>query len=275
MIGDKIHNDRSDPGFSRRMRVALESTPGLVWHGGHPRAEAMRVTVAAATSGCRWRHPELDASLELSTKVLEIGAARAAGRAQPHARCTRTCSARTIRCSPTPEDDVSMRSRRSTDRATYACARSRCLEAARGFTLERGGRPAPHLPRRGASRPHRRSPGGASAADRGRRARPEVLHPAAGPPPVAARAWRSASTRGRRSSRTTPSRVASWPPGPTSSSASGAARTPSGTAMAQAAPDQRLVVRLHRFELYGAWPERLDIDAVDQVDLRQPALRAS
>jgi glycosyltransferase involved in cell wall biosynthesis len=30
-------------------------------------------------------------------------------------------------------------------------------------------------------------------------------------------------------------------------------------------PEQRLVVRLHRFELYGAWPGRLDIDAIDQV----------
>ena len=30
-------------------------------------------------------------------------------------------------------------------------------------------------------------------------------------------------------------------------------------------PDQRLVVRLHRFELYGAWPGRLDIDMIDQV----------
>jgi hypothetical protein len=30
-------------------------------------------------------------------------------------------------------------------------------------------------------------------------------------------------------------------------------------------PGQRLVVRLHRFELYAAWPGRLDIDAVDAV----------
>ena len=73
MIGDKIHTDRNDPGFSKRMRVALDSTPSLVWHGGHPRAEAMRIA-AGCDIGLSWRHPELDASLELSTKVLEMGA---------------------------------------------------------------------------------------------------------------------------------------------------------------------------------------------------------
>jgi glycosyltransferase involved in cell wall biosynthesis len=30
-------------------------------------------------------------------------------------------------------------------------------------------------------------------------------------------------------------------------------------------PGQRLVVRLHRFELFSGWPQRLDINAVDQV----------
>ncbi|MCW2942159.1 MAG: glycosyl transferase, partial [Actinomycetia bacterium] len=30
-------------------------------------------------------------------------------------------------------------------------------------------------------------------------------------------------------------------------------------------PGQRLIVRLHRFELYAAWPSRLDIGAVDQI----------
>jgi glycosyltransferase involved in cell wall biosynthesis len=30
-------------------------------------------------------------------------------------------------------------------------------------------------------------------------------------------------------------------------------------------PDQRLIVRLHRFELYGAWPRRLDIGAINRV----------
>ena len=44
----------------------------MIWHGGQPRAEAMRLA-AAGDVGLSWRHPELDASLELSTKVLEFG----------------------------------------------------------------------------------------------------------------------------------------------------------------------------------------------------------
>jgi glycosyltransferase involved in cell wall biosynthesis len=77
MVGDKIHDDRRDAGYKRRMRAALGEvgTPGVagvIWHGGQPRAEAMRLA-GSCDIGLSWRHPELDASLELSTKVLEFG----------------------------------------------------------------------------------------------------------------------------------------------------------------------------------------------------------
>jgi len=77
MVGDKVHDDPRDAGYKRRMRAALGEvgTPtvaGVIWHGGQPRAEAMRIA-AASDIGLSWRHPELDASLELSTKVLEFG----------------------------------------------------------------------------------------------------------------------------------------------------------------------------------------------------------
>jgi glycosyltransferase involved in cell wall biosynthesis len=71
VIGDKIHDDRLDPQFAERMRRALDA-PGVVWHGGLPREEAMRCS-AAGDVGISWRHRSLDASLELSTKVLEFG----------------------------------------------------------------------------------------------------------------------------------------------------------------------------------------------------------
>lgn len=73
MVGDKIHDDRGDTGFSDRMRTALESTRQVVWHGGMARQEAMEVA-ASADVGLSWRHASLNASLELSTKVLEFGA---------------------------------------------------------------------------------------------------------------------------------------------------------------------------------------------------------
>ncbi len=82
MVGDKVHNDPRDPSYRKRMQAALGEAgpaaggaagiPGVIWHGGQPRAEAMRLA-AAGDIGLSWRHPELDASLELSTKVLEFG----------------------------------------------------------------------------------------------------------------------------------------------------------------------------------------------------------
>ncbi|MBO0806353.1 MAG: glycosyltransferase [Nocardiopsaceae bacterium] len=77
MVGDKIHDDPKDSSYKRRMRTALgeagkPSGSGVVWHGGQPRAEAMRLA-ADGDIGLSWRHPDLDASLELSTKVLEFG----------------------------------------------------------------------------------------------------------------------------------------------------------------------------------------------------------
>jgi glycosyltransferase involved in cell wall biosynthesis len=70
MIGDKIHNAPGD--YQQRMRAALEAK-GVKWHGGHSREDALRLA-ASCDIGLSWRHPELDASLELSTKVLEYGA---------------------------------------------------------------------------------------------------------------------------------------------------------------------------------------------------------
>ena len=70
MIGDKIHNAPGD--YQQRMRSALD-TEGVTWHGGHSREEAMRLA-ASCDIGLSWRHPDLDATLELSTKVLEFGA---------------------------------------------------------------------------------------------------------------------------------------------------------------------------------------------------------
>jgi glycosyltransferase involved in cell wall biosynthesis len=70
MAGDKFHD--GPDGYQQRMRAALDQ-PGVTWHGGRSREEAMRLA-ASCDIGLGWRHPDLDASLELSTKVLEFGA---------------------------------------------------------------------------------------------------------------------------------------------------------------------------------------------------------
>jgi glycosyltransferase involved in cell wall biosynthesis len=72
MVGDKIHDVPDDPEWSTRMRTALETAPGVIWHGGMPRQQAMALA-ASGDLGLSWRAPEMDASLELSTKVLEFG----------------------------------------------------------------------------------------------------------------------------------------------------------------------------------------------------------
>jgi glycosyltransferase involved in cell wall biosynthesis len=74
VAGDKVHDPAADPGFRTRAQAALAATPGLTHHGALPRER-----VAALLTECdvafAMRTPALGASSELSTKVLEYGAA--------------------------------------------------------------------------------------------------------------------------------------------------------------------------------------------------------
>ena len=71
MVGDKFNALKDDPSFVSRMQNKLRSTPGLVWHGGVPRVEAMRIMASAAFGLCV-RGSKYDSSLEISTKLLEF-----------------------------------------------------------------------------------------------------------------------------------------------------------------------------------------------------------
>jgi glycosyltransferase involved in cell wall biosynthesis len=71
MVGDKIHDEPDISGWSSQMETALKTAEGVNWRGGVPRQEAMRLS-ARADVGLSWRDPSMDASLELSTKVLEF-----------------------------------------------------------------------------------------------------------------------------------------------------------------------------------------------------------
>jgi hypothetical protein len=62
-----------DGTFPDRMRQVLANSRGVVWHGGLSQAEAQRLA-STCHMGLSWRGPELDDSLELSTKLLEYGA---------------------------------------------------------------------------------------------------------------------------------------------------------------------------------------------------------
>jgi glycosyltransferase involved in cell wall biosynthesis len=81
IAGDKFHRDPADPGYQRRMRSALgplttappaAAATGVIWYGGLTRQEAMTIA-ASCDIGLGWLREDLDASLELSTKILEFG----------------------------------------------------------------------------------------------------------------------------------------------------------------------------------------------------------
>ncbi|MBW2734701.1 MAG: glycosyltransferase [Deltaproteobacteria bacterium] len=74
MVGDKIHRPEGDPGFYERMKAALSDTDGVIWEGGKSRDEA-RAVLGEFHVALGWRDSALDESLELSTKLLEYGAA--------------------------------------------------------------------------------------------------------------------------------------------------------------------------------------------------------
>lgn len=73
MIGDKFQDDRADPTWPERMRAAIVD-PECGWVGALPREQALEL-IASSDLGLGWRSQHLDSSLELSTKALEYSAA--------------------------------------------------------------------------------------------------------------------------------------------------------------------------------------------------------
>jgi glycosyltransferase involved in cell wall biosynthesis len=74
VAGDKVHDPPDDPGFRPAVEAALTGSDGLVWHGGVTRTEVAAL-LADTDIALSPRDHRLDDSLELSTKVLEYGAA--------------------------------------------------------------------------------------------------------------------------------------------------------------------------------------------------------
>lgn len=71
MVGDKVQQEPGHPDWADQMRAITQaSLPGVEWLGALDRAGALGVT-AEADLTLGWRDEELDLSLELSTKLLE------------------------------------------------------------------------------------------------------------------------------------------------------------------------------------------------------------
>jgi glycosyltransferase involved in cell wall biosynthesis len=260
MIGDKIHDDPADPAFAKRMRTALESTDGVIWHGGHPRAEAMRLS-AGCDVALSWRDPALDASLELSTKVLECGALGipvVLNRTPMHERLL---GADYPLFAGSEAEVVDVLAVAGAEPETYALARERCLAAAAGFTLDAAaGRLTRYL---------RRAFPADTVADSARLKVVVAGHDlkfftalldylkSRSDMEVRVDHWAALKVHDPERSK----ELLEWADvvvcewcGPNALWYAEHKR-----------PGQRLLVRLHRFELYAAWPARLDIDAVDAV----------
>lgn len=74
LVGDKFQNTGTDHDWLAAMKAAAEMPgPRVTWHGGLPRREVLEI-VEQADVGLCWRDPELDASPEISTKMLECAA---------------------------------------------------------------------------------------------------------------------------------------------------------------------------------------------------------
>ncbi|MGW1799284.1 glycosyltransferase [Streptomyces sp. NPDC001984] len=266
-VGDKIHSDAAHPGFQTAMTRALEGpTPGIRHHGGRPREEAMRIA-GECDLGLGWRDPALDASLELSTKVLEFGALGlpvVLNRTPAHEALLGADYPLYVPGRAELTDAADAVERAARDPEARSLAADRCRTAAGRYTLDAAARRwRAHLDR--AFPP---APAGVTA-----RARPlrvgvaghdlkfltRLLDHFRSLPGLEVRidAWPALARHDPAASR----ELADWADvvvvewcGPAAVWYSHHKRRGS-----------RLVVRLHRFELDAAWPRQVDIDAVDRV----------
>lgn len=72
VLGDKFHNYPYTEDFQERVKEILNNTEGIIWKKALPRME-VQTEIKNSDLGISWRHPELDDSKELSTKILEFG----------------------------------------------------------------------------------------------------------------------------------------------------------------------------------------------------------
>ncbi len=137
MIGDKFQKSEA-VGFEERMRRALDTAAGVVWHRGHPRSAAMALA-ARGHVGMSWRAPGMDGSLELSTKLLEYGAVGLPVLCNPTPMHRRLFGDDYPLFAATADEVVSVLGRLAGDPTLHQAAAARSLEVARRFAFSRVG----------------------------------------------------------------------------------------------------------------------------------------
>lgn len=262
VVGDKIQPDPDDERYVPAMRAALEGTPGVVWHAGQSRDEAMRLT-ATGDLALSWRDESLDTSLELSTKILEagsLGVPVVMNRTPMHERLF---GRDYPLYASTADDLVAIIADAVSDSALRADAVGRVRDVAKGHTFERATDRLrdllatvfpPPLTKREGSGSLRVGVAGFdlkffTAILRWLRSLPDVE--------VRVDQWQTMSRHDPSISQATVDwadvLICEWC-GPNAVWYSHHRR-----------PGQRLIVRLHRYELERAWPAGVDIERVDRV----------
>lgn len=279
VLGDKVHRPPEQPDFHERAMRSLRETEGLRWHGAVPRS-AVHGLLAECDLALSIRDPSVEAARELSTKVLEYGAAGlpvVLNRAPAYERLLGEDYPLFI---DGPEDAAALLTGPVLDPRVRVAAAGASCAASRDFTFDRiAARLAEHLP-------------AASAV-----AHPTLTHQEGGQSRM--RSSNGSAPRAEPATRvliaghdlkfTAPVREAIASTGAEVIEDIWKSHTEHDEAASRAAleqadvihcewclgnaawfsrnkrPDQRLVIRLYRVEVFTDYPAAVDMDNVDQV----------
>lgn len=265
VLGDKIHRPPDHPSFHEEATRSLRETEGLRWHGAVPRT-AVYSHLADCDIALSIRDPGVEAARELSTKVLEYGAAGlpvTLNRAPAYEHLLGEDYPFFL---DDPQAATELLTGPALDPELRTAAAAACHAASRQFTFARvAERLAEHLPRAAAPP----SLGGASSNGSGRTAAKRVLIAGhdlkfVGPIREAIASTGAILTEDVWQNHTEHDEAASR-----------AALEEADVILCEwclgnavwysrnKRPDQRLIVRFHRVELESGYPARVHLDAVD------------
>lgn len=267
VLGDKFNRDPNDPGYVEAMRASLETAPGVQWLGGMSRDEAL-AQAGKAHVALSWRDRSMNDSLELSTKLIEycaVGTPPVLNRTPMHEALL---GSDYPLFADTERDVVGVLERIANDPVTHDTALSRTAGVRGDFTLASNAARLTRLVNRHlppASTANRPSAVLVMSHDF-KFFEPLRSHLTASPDfELKTDRWHTLNDHDPEVSRdlmeSADTIICEWC-GPNAAFASKTKR-----------PNQRLIVRLHRFEIYAGYWRNVDIDAVDTVVTVSPHYR--